>query len=131
MRRKLSIGDWHDQMPSAKVTRAELMRVLEGFDFISRDGVVIMFRDYERIRRQMRWYRRIWHWLKLLFERKKPIDELHDRKEQQQEEEVDERAAKLTEEKVAAPTLNEVKEAVDKSYGEMTDKERELHDAGS
>lgn len=91
--KRLSIGDWHDSMPSAKVTRAELMRVLEGFDFISRDGVVIMFRDYERIRRQMRWYRRVWRWVTGRFAKKKPVDELLDRKQEQMEEEVDARLA--------------------------------------
>lgn len=71
------------------------MRVLEGFDFISRDGVVILFRDYERIRRQMKWYRRVWHWVTELFKRHKPVDELLDRKQEQMEEEVDQKQAEV------------------------------------
>lgn len=94
----MSIGEWHDQMPSAKVSRTELMRVLEGFDFISRDGVVIMFRDYERIRREMRWYRRLWRWLRGQFAKKKRVDELLDRRRQQEDELLDRKQQELEDE---------------------------------
>ncbi len=71
-----TIKEWVENAPSSKVSRVELMRVLEGFDFIPREGVVVMFRDYDRIRRQMQWYRRLWRWLKLKIPQKKTLADL-------------------------------------------------------
>jgi len=63
----VTIRDWHDGMPSAKVSRAELMRVLEGFGFITRDEVAAMFR---RERAERKWHIRLWRWIKLRFKKK-------------------------------------------------------------
>lgn len=76
-KKPMSIAQWHNNMPSAKVSRAELMRVLDGFDFIPREGVVIMFRDYDRIQKERRWYRRLWRWLKLTIYQKKTLADLN------------------------------------------------------
>jgi len=113
-RRQLSIHDWYERGPSSKVSRKELLLVMEGFDFVPRDGIVAMFRDYDRIRIQMRWYRRLWRWLKLTIYHKKTLADLDPSAREAVRQELDkvdeELAAKVTEEKVEAPTLEEVKD---------------------
>jgi len=105
-----TIRDWVDRGPSSKVSRAELMRVLDGFGFIPREGVVVMFRDYDRIRHELMWYRRLWRWIKLRFKKKQLEDLTPEQRARVQHDlaEIDERAVKLTEEKVEAPALKEV-----------------------
>ncbi len=105
-----TIREWVENAPSSKVTRVELMRVLDGFGFIPREGVVVMFRDYDRIRRQMQWYRRLWRWLKLKIPQKKTLADLDPSAREAVRQQLDkadqEQAAKLTEEKVEERHVN-------------------------
>jgi len=107
-----TIKEWVENAPSSKVSRVELMRVLDGFGFIPREVVVGMFRDYDRIRHEMVWWRRLWRWIKLRFKKKDLEDLTPEQRARVKHElaEIDERAARLTEEKVEAPTLEEVKD---------------------
>jgi hypothetical protein len=60
---KVTIGQWLESAPEARVTRNELMRVMEGM-VVTRPEIIDMFRQYEEARRQRVWWRRLWRWLK-------------------------------------------------------------------
>ena len=67
---KLTIGEWLAQAPTARVTRNELMRVMEGM-VVTRPEIIDMFKDYERARRQHAWWRRLLRWIKSLIVRER------------------------------------------------------------
>jgi hypothetical protein len=73
---KQTIGQWLEAAPNARVTRNELMRVLEGM-VVTRPEVIDMLRDYEQARRQHAWWRRLLRWIRGLFvQPKRSIEDL-------------------------------------------------------
>ena len=50
----VTIGQWLNSAPHAKVTRHELMRWAEGMTLMTKPEVIEMFREYEHLRRWRR-----------------------------------------------------------------------------
>jgi len=53
-RKPVTIGDWLNSAPNARVTRNELMRWAEGMTVMTRPDVIDMLREYEHLRRWRR-----------------------------------------------------------------------------
>lgn len=75
-RRQPTIKEWHDNGPSSKVTRAELMKVLEGFEFVPAEEVARLIQNGIVLERNRAWYRRLWNWAKVTMWQKKTIADL-------------------------------------------------------
>lgn len=74
-KRAKTIGEWYDLGPNSKVTRAELMMVLEGFGFVPAEELGKMIQAAFVLERERKWYRRLWRWLKVtVFTKQKLAD---------------------------------------------------------
>jgi hypothetical protein len=84
-----TIGEWYDIAPSAKVTRSELMMVLEGFGFLPAEEIGRMVQRALILERERKWYRRLWRWLKATIGVRQKLENLTPEARQRVREELD------------------------------------------
>jgi len=71
-----SIGEWYQLGPSSKVTRADLLMVLQGFDFIPAEQIGQLIQNALILERERKWYHRLWRWVKASIGTSKTLKDL-------------------------------------------------------
>lgn len=71
-----TIKEWYELGPSSKVTRAELMMVLEGFEFVPAQQIGEMMQRALVLDRERKWYRRLWRWIKVSIFKKQTLKDV-------------------------------------------------------
>lgn len=76
----LTIAAWYKAAPEARVTRFELMRVIDGMALVNRPEVMQLLKDYDQmqaaIRRDRVWWRVWWRWIKGTMGRRQSLADL-------------------------------------------------------
>ncbi len=76
----LTIAAWYKAAPEGRVTRFELMRVIDGMALVNRPEVMQLLKDYDQmqmaIRRDRVWWRVWWRWIKATMGRRQSLADL-------------------------------------------------------
>lgn len=71
-----TIKQWLDKSPEARVTRFELLRVIEGMHLLNKPELIEFMREYEKARRAHAWWRRLWRWFKSTIYERRTLQDL-------------------------------------------------------
>jgi hypothetical protein len=93
----LTIAAWYKAAPEGRVTRFELMRVIDGMALVNRPEVMQILKDYDQmqaaIRRDQVWWRVWWRWIKATMGRRQSLADLSPAARQQVQDQLDAAAA--------------------------------------
>lgn len=85
-----TIKQWLDKSPERRVTRSELLRVIEGMHLLNKPELIEFMQEYEKARRARAWWRCLWRWFKTTIYERRTLQDLTPEQRERVRQELDE-----------------------------------------